>query len=234
MYLPYPRFRPLIPTLLLFFLVSMLLPGCAGYEFKNLAKSDIDLVADEFIDESRREVRELLVKLYKRNPDQLAKIPGMTIEGRLAQLKTSRGKLDFVELKGLQGIDAMNLTFDPSFRGDRVFALVVGLGSMLRQAYSFKPELFIHDQLSSEALVTSARNVEVLLWKLKNSRKANGDFYLITYMHRGRIDNLSFERLFGKLILLQEMMARIAGDSNDRAVTGAVHAVSKVFLPLPL
>ena len=44
----------------------------------------------------------------------------------------------FRELDGLQGIDAMNLTFDPDFRGDRVFALVVGLGGMLRQAYGYQ------------------------------------------------------------------------------------------------
>ncbi len=138
------RFLPLLLSLL----VGALITGCAGYEVKNLAKSDVDLVADEFIAESRHEVRELLIKLYKRNPDQLAKIPGMTIEGRLAQLRTAQGVLDFPELDGLQGIDAMNLTFDPEFRGDRVFALVVGLGGMLRQAYNYKPELFIHDRLN--------------------------------------------------------------------------------------
>ena len=219
---------------LILLFVPLLLCACGGYEVKNLAKSDIDLVADEFIDESRRGVRELLFKLYKRNPDQLAKNPGMTVEGRLAQLKTRRGELSFVELNGWQGIDAMNLTFNPDFRGDRVFALVVGLGGMLRQAYSYKPELFMHHQLNSQALLTSARNVEVLLWKLKNTRKPNRDLYLITHEYRGVVDNLSFERLFGKLIILQEMMARIAGDSSDRTVTGAVHAVSKVFLPLPI
>ena len=219
---------------LILLFVPLLLCACGGYEVKNLAKSDIDLVADEFIDESRRGVRELLFKLYKRNPDQLAKNPGMTVEGRLAQLKTRRGELSFVEMNGWQGIDAMNLTFNPDFRGDRVFALVVGLGGMLRQAYSYKPELFMHDQLNSQALLTSARNVEVLLWKLKNTRKPNRDLYLITHEYRGVVDNLSFERLFGKLIILQEMMARIAGDSSDRTVTGAVHAVSKVFLPLPI
>jgi hypothetical protein len=223
-----------ILQLLLPVLLSVLLAGCGGYEIRNLAKSDIDLVADEFIEESRREVRELVVKLYKRNPDQLAVIPGMTVEGRLAQLRVARGELDFPELDGLQGIDAMNLTFDPEFRGDRVFALVVGLGSMLRQAYGFKSEMFIHDRLNGVALETSARNVEILLWKLKNTRKPNGDPYLVTYEYRGVIDNLSFERLFGKLIILQEMMARIAGDRSDRAVTRSVHAVSSVFLPMPI
>jgi len=215
-------------------LICLLLAACSGYEVKNLAKTEVDLVADEFIDETRREVIELLEKLYKRNPDQLAVIPGMTVEGRIAQLRTAQGVLDFPELDGLQGIDAMNLTFDPDFRGDRVFALIVGLGGMLRQAYSYKSEMFIHDQLNGAALMTSARNVEVLLWKLKNTRKPNGKPYLITYEYRGVIDNLSFERLFGKLIVLQEMMARIAGDRTDRAVTRSVRTVSSVFLPLPM
>ena len=74
----------------------------------------------------------------------------------------------------------------------------------------------------------------MLLWKLKNARKPNGEHYLITHEYQGVVDNLSFERLFGRIIILQEMMARIADDSDDRTVTGAVHAVSKVFLPLPI
>ncbi|CAN0605448.1 unnamed protein product, partial [Ectocarpus sp. 12 AP-2014] len=45
------------------------LPGCGGYEIKNLAKSDINLVTDEFIFETRALVRTLMIKLYGRNPD---------------------------------------------------------------------------------------------------------------------------------------------------------------------
>jgi hypothetical protein len=219
---------------LLLLLLPALLCACGGYEIKNLAKSDIDLVTDEFITETRVAVRELVVKLYKRNPSQLQKNPGMTIDGRLAQLRVHRHTLDFPELNDRQGIDAMNMAFDPAFRGDRVFALVVGLGSMLREAYRYKAEMFLTDQLEPEVLLTSARNVEVLLWKLKNTRRPNGEHYLITHEYKGVVDNLSFERLFGRIIILQEMMARIAGDADDRTVTGAVHAVSKVFMPLPI
>ena len=220
--------------LLLSLLLPLLLLACGDYEIKNLAKSDIDLVTDEFITETRSAVRELVVKLYKRNPSQLQKNPGMTVDGRLAQLKVHRYKLDFPELNGAQEVYAMNLAFDPAFRGDRVFALVVGLGSMLRQAYKYKPEMFLTDQLDPEVLLTSAHNVDVLLWKLKNTRKPNGEHYIITHEYQGVVDNLSFERLFGRIIILQEMMARIAGDSDDRTVTGAVRAVSKAFLPLPI
>jgi hypothetical protein len=220
--------------LLLTVVVSLLLTACAGYDIKNVAKSDVDLVADEFIQETRRLVRELTIKLYGRNPGELRKNPGFTVESRLAQLASSPRELKFSELGGREGIDALELVFDGAYRGDRVFALVVGLGGMLRQAYGYNPEMFIFDQLNDEALLTSAANVEVLVWRLKNNRRPDGEPYLITSEYQGVVDNLSFERLFGKLIILQEMMARIAGDADDRAVTKALHTASSVFIPLPI
>ncbi len=215
-------------------LLCFCLGGCAGYELKNLAKSDVDLVADQFIEESRRAVRELMVKLYKRNPDQLLRGAGRTADERLQQLRSNPNELQFAELHNKQDIAALELAFDPAFEGDRVFALAVGLGSMLRKAYQYKPEMFLPDRLDPEVLRTSARNVEVLVWKLKNTRKPDGTHFLITHEYQGVVDNLSFERLFGKIIVLQEMMARIAGDSSNRMVTSAVHAVSSVFVPLPI
>ena len=215
-------------------LLCLSLVGCGGYELKNLAKSDVDLVTDEFIDETRRLVQELTVKLYKRNPAELGKIPGMTIEMRLAQLQATPGQLNFVELAGRQETEAMQLVFDPYFKGDRVFALVVGLGGMLRHAYGYNTESFLFDSLAAEPLWASAHNVEVLAWKLRNNRRDNGEPWLITSEYQGVTDNLSFERLFGKLIVLQEMMARIAGDADDRRVTKAVHTAGSVFIPLPI
>ena len=215
-------------------LLLLLLSGCGNYELKNLAKSDVDLVADEFIDESRRLVRELTIKLYQRNPAELRKTPGMTLEGRLFQLLNNPGQLDFEELAGRQETDALELVFNPHFDGDRVFALVVGLGGMLRSAYGYNDEVFMFDSLRPEPLLTSAHNVEVLSWRLRNSRRANGEPFLITSEYQGVVDNLSFERLFGKLIVLQEMMARIAGDADDRRVTKIVHTAGSVFIPLPI
>jgi hypothetical protein len=128
----------------------------------------------------------------------------------------------------------MELVFDPSYKGDRVFALVVGLGGMLRYAYGYNSELFLFDSLDANRLLASAHNVEALLWRLKNTRWSDSAPYLVTSEYQGVTDNLSFERLFGKLIMLQEMMARIAGDSSDRYVNKIVHTASSVFIPLPI
>ena len=219
----------LIPLML-----ALLLSGCSGYQIKNLAKSDTDLVADKFIDETRHLVRELTIKLYKRNPDQLQKVSEMTIDRRIDQLRNTPGALVFAELNGKQDIAAMELVFSPEYQGDRVFALVVGLGGMLRKAYGYNDEFFMFDKLDAEVLLASARNIEILVWRLKHNRNQDGAPWLITSEYQGVTDNLSFERLFGKLIILQEMMAQITDDSVNRRVTGAVHAVSSVFIPLPI
>jgi hypothetical protein len=105
---------------------------------------------------------------------------------------------------------------------------------MLRHAYGYNEESYLFDSLEPEPLTTSAHNVEVLAWRLRNNRQPNGEHFLITSEYRGVTDNLSFERLFGKLIVLQEMMARIAGDAGDRRVTKAVHTAGSVFIPLPI
>lgn len=179
-------------------------------------------------------VKELTVKLYKRNPAELAKTPDMAIAKRLEQLSLQKGMLNFNELGGRQEVAALELVFNSNFKGDRVFALVVGLGGMLRQAYAYQDEMFMLDKLEPNRLQTSAHNVDVLLWRLKNSRNQNGQPFLITSEYQGVVDNLSFERLFGKLIILQEMMARIAADTGHRSLNKAVHSASSVFIPLPI
>jgi hypothetical protein len=215
-------------------LAALALTACGGYELRNLAKSDINLVTDEFIDETRRLVRELMSKLYARNPRQLERGRRNTIELRLQQLRDTPGPLVFDELGRRQEIAALELVFDPGFEGDRVFALIIGLGGMLRRAYGYDTESYLFDSQNPETLATSARNTEILLWRLKNNRQDNGEPFLITSEYRGVIDNLSFERLFGKLIALQDMMARIASDAGDRRVTKVVHTATSVFIPLPI
>jgi len=224
--------RQLIGLLLATFAGSSL--GCGGYEVRNLAKSDIDLVTDEFIRETRLLVSQLMRKFYARNPDQLSRGALRTVDDRLRQLRDTPGPLSFRELSQTQEISALELVFQEAFTGDRVFALIVGLGGMLRRAYGYNTESFILDSLDSEALATSARNIEILLWRLKNNRQSTGAPFLISSEYLGKTDNLSFERLFGKLIALQDMMSRIAGDAGDRRVTKVVHTATSVFIPLPI
>ncbi|MCW9051899.1 MAG: hypothetical protein OQJ91_06260 [Motiliproteus sp.] len=224
------RFPALLPLL-----AVITLSGCGGKGFnvKNIAKSDVDMVADTHVAELNAHCRKLMIKLYKRNPKELAKIHGTTLESRLQQLTSDRTEFSFPELNHLQGNNALRLAFDEDFTGDRVFALMVGLRSMLHASYNQKIEFFLLDDLDQQKLYNSARNLEIIAWRLNNHRSADGSLYLLSNGYQQGIANLSFERLFGKMISLQDMMSKIVSGKTDRAVNTVIHGVASTTL-LPI
>jgi len=198
----------------------------------NLAKSDINMVADSHIRECNELLRTLIVKLYKRNPRELKKVPGQTVESRLRQIFADPAKLQFAELNLRESTDAMLLAFDDGYTGDRVFALGVGLRSMLYKAYGEQSELYLFGPLEPQKLYNSARNIEIVAWRLAQRRNLRGELFLLTNSTDQPV-NLSFERLFGKMIALQDMMATIAADRTKRTINKIVHSIaSAVFLPV--
>ena len=220
-------------TALLLCCLAIQLSGCSSqqFEIRDIAKTDIDMVADLYRKDTRRLVIQLIHKLYKRNPRELRKQPNTTVKQRLAQLHQNT-RLVFAELENKQGLEAMSLAMDNEYEGDRVFALIVGLAGMLRQAYGYKDEFFVLDDLDQQKLYISARNIEILVWRLKQAQDADGRPLLYTNS-MGSVTNLSFERLFGKLIAHQDMLAQIMADKTQRTINTVAHSIfSMTFIPL--
>ena len=91
------------------------------------------------------------------------------------------------------------------------------------------------DSLEPQKLYNCARNIEVLVWRLKNRLSADGTPLILTNSLPGEEQNLSFERLFGKLIAHQDMLAKISAEKWDRMINQVVHgAATAVFLPVGL
>tara|TARA_R110001583_G_scaffold38163_2_gene123296 strand:+ start:50 stop:760 length:711 start_codon:yes stop_codon:yes gene_type:complete len=215
-------------------LLVILLTGCS-FKMKNLVKGDVDMIVDQHIQELNTLTARLLVKLYKRNPKELAKAPGKTIEKRRHQLAVPPPNYHFAELSREVGDGALSLAFNPNFSGDRVFALMVGLKSMLHGSYGMRTEIFLLDELNQQLLYHSARNLEIINWRLNNYRGDDGQLYLLSNGVQAGIANLSFERLFGKMILIQDMMAKVVSGKNNRTINTVVHSLaSTVLLPIPL
>ena len=223
------------PLFVVSILVFLLLPACSGSqpELKNLIKSDIDMVAYNHIEQVESLLRELTGKLYRRNPAELKKGSVETLEQRLAQLFSAERTLNFAEIEHQRGVPAILLALAPDYDGDRVFPLMVGLVSMVRRSYNDQAEFFLLDHLDPQRLYNSARNIEVLVWRLKTRCDADGRPLLLTNSLPGEERNLSFERLFGKLIAHQDMMATIAAEKWDRTINRVVQsAATSVFLPV--
>lgn len=221
---------------LLFLSLSLpfLASGCGqSFNIKNLAKTDVDMVADNYVQTIYEYNRELMIKLYKRNPRELLKSPGMTIEIRLRQLGATPPTYQFTELNKQISLNAIDLTFDPTFEGDRVFALMTGLRSMLHASFENKFEFYLLDDLDQQKIYNSARNLEIIAWRLNSFRNTDGGLFLLSNGYQGDIPNLSFERIFGKLIGLQDMMAKIVAGKADRQINSVVQGVaSTAFFPI--
>lgn len=236
----------------------LLLPGCvtsSDFRIQDLAKSDIDVVADIHLGQATTLLKTLTRKLYHMNPRELAKSKGATIDSRISEIFQCPPKVDgppeasgplkaddppevggSPETEGTQkpdGTTTILLGLDPEFKGDRVFTVMSGLYTMLHVAYGNNCELFLTDALDAQALYNSARNIEILVWRLNKRHDYQGALLLQTNQTDGQIRNLSFERLFGKLISLQDTMARIAASKGGRMITEVVHrAAGMAFLPL--
>lgn len=224
----------------LYGVLMVLLSGCAsdghqeGFSLRNLAKSDLDFVIDISIKSQHEYLLDLTQKLYARNPKELRKAPSATsVDARLKQLFGSGGALVFKELNNKQGVDAILLGLDPDYSGDRVFAVMAGLIDMLRRSYGYRSEYFMLDDLDQQKLYNSARNIEVLVWRLKHRSGDSQRPLLITSQGVGDEENLSFERLFGKMIALQDNLARVTAQKNNRSISMVVQrAATWVFLPI--
>ena len=73
-----------------------------------------------------------------------------------------------------------------------------------------------------------------MVWKLSNARNLRGETILLSNgFDANGVVNLSFEREFGKLIGIQDALAKVIEDKNNRTIRfGVVNLASMIFLPI--
>jgi len=183
------------------------------------------MVAETHIETTLSHLRELAGKLYKRNPAQWRK-------GGFSSRKKAIDHI-FRETTQLPpskySISHIKQAFDVSYKGDRVQLFVSGLKGMTLSSYDGHREFFILDELDAQKLYNCARNFEVAAWLLRSRMESKGIPYLLNN-EIGTVSNLSFERLFGKMIAEQDMIAQIIANKNNRRIKNVIQTM--VFLPI--
>jgi hypothetical protein len=205
-----------------------------SFDLADLAKSDIDKVAEIHLANSLEYLERLAYKLYRRNPGELRKCGASRVDEAVSRVFAGNAVvLDHPQLRGRRSIAAMRLAFEAAYEGDRVLALVAGLAGMLMEAYGGDAEVWFTEELDPQRLYHAARNIEIAVWKLSNDRDPGGRLFLVSNEVGGPVRNLSFERLFGKLIALQDNMAEVVADASNRRIRFLVRTVaSMAFIPL--
>lgn len=228
--------------------VAFLLPGCVATapardgktvphqhdesSFAQLGKSDIDRMADVQMRENTQSLRLLMIKLYKRNPRELKKSTSDSVEVMVDWVFEGDHGWQFRKIDGVQGTDALNLAFSPEYQGDRVLPFIVGLYTMLVKAHGGKNEFYLTDSIDPQSVYNAARNIEIAVWKLSNTRDASGQLLLLTNEINERERNLSFEREFGKIVGRLDLFAITLAEKSQRLISRvAQNLATALFIP---
>lgn len=205
-----------------------------SFSVKQLAKSDIDTVVEIHQQEILASLRTLALKLYRRNPREWRNGGQTSAEAAVDALFAPLGHWENATLKNLPWETALLDPWRADFTGDRVKALIDGLLVMHMAAFDHKTEFYVLTELDAQKLYNAARNTEAVVWKLSNARNEREEPVLLTNsMDPGSVANLSFEREFGKLIGIQDTLAKIVEDKSNRAIRfGVVNLATMAFLPI--
>ena len=183
-----------------------------------LAKSDFDRMADMEFRSNTKSLRTLMIKLYKRNPRELA--------------KSDKESAEHMAKWVFENAQQHQWQFDADYQGDRVLPFIVGLQTMIAKAHNNKTEFYMTDSLDPQKIYNVARNVEIAAWKLSNSRDVNGHLYLLTNEINATDRNLSFEREFGKMIGRTDFYAIALAEKSQRLLSRIAQSLATaVFLP---
>ncbi|MHB1143842.1 MAG: hypothetical protein ACYCZS_02965 [Thiobacillus sp.] len=237
-----------IPALLACLLTAALLAACSSppiqrkdgsssvrsFSLKELAKGDVDTVIEIHQQEILGTLRTLTLKLYRRNPNEWRKSGFASADDATADLFKP---LEHWHLTPQKNLPRETVLLDPwraDFTGDRVQALMNGLLVMHMAAFNHQTEFYLLTEVDAQKLYNAARNTEAVVWKLSNARNTQGEPVLLSngFDDNGTA-NLSFEREFGKLIGIQDALAKVIEDKTNRAIRfGVVNVASMAFLPI--
>lgn len=199
---------------------------------KYLAKTEIDRVADLGRNEIVGGLMQIADKLYRRNPKEWKKGGAASREAALERLRLWNYRT-WPEIGGLREGQAAALAFSEAYGGDRVAALIFGLLTMVDAAFEHKSEFYVFDSLNETKLYNSARNMDVAVWKLGNDRTAAGELFLLANELDPGNRNLSFEREFGRVMGLLDLLAKVVADRNGRSLSRLTQtAATTFFLPV--
>ena len=210
---------------------------------KSLAKSDINLVADMHRDSVEELLFLFIKKLYIRNPRELKKGQELDLNSKLKYLFDRSNALEEINpknngkninhLPSSDGIKLLNQAFDLEFKGDRVESLAIGLIRMIDHSYNQRREFYLFHELDHQKLYLSARNLEVLSWRLRTAKDSTNNLLIYSNDYELSPPDVSYERIISQLIVHQDVMANIIANKTQRRINFVAQNIARAsFLPL--
>jgi len=120
-------------------------------------------------------LRSLMLELYECQPQSLQKSTKVSKEEFVQWVFEGPFSWKFDAIKNTQTIEALTLSFNEEYQGDRVLPLITGLYTMLLQAYGGKNEYTFTETINPQKLAIAAQNIEISTAKLLSVKHDNNE-----------------------------------------------------------
>lgn len=202
-----------------------------SFDPRYLAKTEIDRVIDVTNLDVLSSLHRVADKLYRRNPKQW-RIGGFPKREAALEYLFSEHAV-FASLEGRREGGAVLFALSLQFEGDRVQGVMAGLLGMINAAFENKNDFYILDDLDAQKLYNCARNLEIAVWKISSAKGEDGLPFILSNELDSANPNLSFEREFGKMIALLDLLSKIVADKQGRSVSRITqNLATAIFLPV--
>ncbi len=207
-------------------------PDKAG--ISRLAKSDVNEVIEYHQRAAIRYLKELMIKLYYRNPSGRHDIKQRSIEASVDRMFSYPHDAGYAQWQHMNANDIVRIALDETYQGtDRVLPFIFGLRKMIMASYDDHTAFFYLTSIDGQKLYNSARNIEIAAWMLAEKHDINGNLLIVSDSLADEQRNLSYQRLFGKIIATQDNLAEIVARKEGRLIKSVViNAASMMFLPI--
>ena len=207
-------------------------PDNAGLSY--LAKSDINEVIEYHQRAVIRDLKKLMLKLYRRNPKGRHDKAIRSIEVSVDLVFSRAHDEGYPQWNTMPSTDIVRIALDETYQGsDRVLPFIMGLRKMIMASYDNHTEFYFLTSIDQQKLYNSARNIEISAWMLAENRDLDGQLLLLSDSLENEQRNLSYQRLIGRMIATQDNLAEIISNKNGRLIkTVVVKAASMIFLPI--
>ena len=207
-----------------------------GFSIRDLAKSDVDSVVEIHQQEVIAVLKTLTAKLYRCNPGEWKKSGYASADAATHALFKALPYWQLSSQKTLGWAGLLTKAGQQAYAGDRVKAMMNGLLVMNMAAYNHQTEFYLLSEMDAQKFYNAARNTEYVAWELATRRDQNNQPLLASSQPgdgKSSMTEHSLEREFGKLIGLQDTLAKIIEDKNNRAIRfSVVNAAGSLFLPI--
>jgi hypothetical protein len=159
------------------FLTSQLSLAAPSIQVKSTSQKNAPKqfnAADAFSLQSAN-LRTLMLELYECNPQALQKSTTVSKEEFVQWVFEGPFGWQFDAIKKTKTIEALNLSFNAEYQGDRVLPLITGLYTMLLHAYGGENEFTFNKTIDLKELTIAAQNVEISSAKLFNLKHDNNE-----------------------------------------------------------